>query len=168
MYFSCPFRLFNNLAFQTASGLSSSHDAILELFECVGNFLSRLSIYAELPMSPPMYEVIMKIMVEVLSMLSLATRQIKQGRFSKRLATYIFLITKFRAEKFSKKLLGESEIEAVLQRLDRLTLEESRTTTAQTLEVVYGLVHNMKLVMDGTQPYSSRFQPFNSCCLSRW
>jgi hypothetical protein len=39
----------------------------------------------------------------------------------------------------------------VLQILDRLTLGEARTTVAQTLEVVYGLVSNMKVVMDGTQ-----------------
>ena len=40
-------------------------------------------------------------------------------------------------------------MEAVLQRLDRLTQEEAKTTAAQTLEVVYGLVRNMKNVMDG-------------------
>ena len=54
-------------------------------------------------------------------------------------------------EKFAKKLLGESEIEAVLHRLDRLTQEEGRMTVAQTFEVVYGLVNNVKVVMDGTQ-----------------
>jgi hypothetical protein len=53
--------------------------------------------------------------------------------------------------KLVKKLLGENEVEAVLQRLDRLTLDEARTTAAQTLEVVYGLVQNMRVVMDGKQ-----------------
>ena len=48
-----------------------------------------------------------------------------------------------------KKLLGEDEIGAVLQRLDRLTQDEARMTAAQTLEIVYGLVQNMKVVMDG-------------------
>ena len=52
-------------------------------------------------------------------------------------------------EKYAKKLLGEKDIESVLQRLDRLTLEESRTTVAQTLDVVYGLVNNMQVVMEG-------------------
>jgi hypothetical protein len=37
----------------------------------------------------------------------------------------------------------------ILQRLDRLTHEEARTTATQTLEVVYGLVKNIKVVMDG-------------------
>ena len=52
-------------------------------------------------------------------------------------------------EKFAKKLLGESEIEAVLQRLDRLTQEEGRMTVTQTLEVVHGLMNNVKVVMNG-------------------
>ena len=54
------------------------------------------------------------------------------------------------AEKYAKKLLGENEVEAVLQRLDRLTLEESKMTVTQTLEIVYGLVNNMEVVMEGT------------------
>jgi hypothetical protein len=51
--------------------------------------------------------------------------------------------------KLVKKILGENEVESVLQRLDRLTLDEVRTTTTQTLEIVHGLVHNMRVVMDG-------------------
>ena len=62
-------------------------------------------------------------------------------------------VIEFASEKFAKKLLGESEIEGVLQRLDRLTLEEARMTGTETLQVVHGLVTNMKLVMDGTQPF---------------
>lgn len=50
------------------------------------------------------------------------------------------------------KLLGENETEAVLERLDRLNHEEARTVAAQTLEVVYGLVKQMKVVMDGPWP----------------
>ena len=42
-------------------------------------------------------------------------------------------------------------MEAVLQRLDRLTQEEARTTATQTLEVVYDLVKNIKVVMDGAR-----------------
>jgi hypothetical protein len=39
----------------------------------------------------------------------------------------------------------------VLERLDRLTPDEARMTAAQILEVVYGLVQNMKVVMSGEQ-----------------
>jgi len=37
---------------------------------------------------------------------------------------------------------------AVLRRLDRITQEEARVIVTQTLEVVQGLVSNMKVVMD--------------------
>jgi hypothetical protein len=48
-----------------------------------------------------------------------------------------------------KKLRGENDIEATIQRLDRLTLDEGRATAAQTLEVIYGLVRHRKAIMDG-------------------
>jgi hypothetical protein len=51
--------------------------------------------------------------------------------------------------KLVKKLLGENEVEAILQRLDRLTQDEACATAAQTLEVVYGLVQNIRVVMEG-------------------
>ena len=68
---------------KAASGVSSSYDALVELFECLGGFLKRLRIYTDLPLTPLMMEMSVKIMVELLSVLALATKQIKQGRFSK-------------------------------------------------------------------------------------
>ena len=53
------------------------------------------------------------------------------------------------SEKFAKKLLGDNEIESVLQRLDRLTQGEAQMTVTQTLGVVHGLVGNMMIVMEG-------------------
>lgn len=52
-------------------------------------------------------------------------------------------------EKYAKKILGEKDIESVLDRLDRLTLEESKITAAQTLDVVCRLVNKMQVVMKG-------------------
>jgi hypothetical protein len=48
-------------------------------------------------------------------------------------------------------VFGEKHVEAVLQRLDRLTDDEARATAVHTLEVVYGLVQGMKAVIDGKQ-----------------
>ena len=53
--------------------------------------------------------------------------------------------------KLVKKLLGVNEVEAVLKRLDRLTLDETRTMAAQILEVIHCLLQNMRIVMDGKQ-----------------
>ncbi|KAH8979982.1 hypothetical protein EDB86DRAFT_3248178 [Lactarius hatsudake] len=122
-----------NVLFTAAEGVSASYDALLELFECIGNFLKRLEIYTKIDLSPLMTEIIVKIMVELLSILSQAKKQIKQGRF----------------KQFTKKLLGDSEIENILRRLDRLTQDEARMMEAHILEVIHGLMNNMKVVMDG-------------------
>ena len=60
-----------------------------------------------------------------------------------------FLPAQCDAEKLGKKLFGENDIEAVLQRFDRLTKEEARFTAAQTLEVAHRLVKKMNDVTDG-------------------
>ena len=68
--------------FQTASGVTSSYDALLDLFDSLGNFLKRLEVYTTIPPTPMMMDLIVKIIVELLSVLASATKQIKQGRFS--------------------------------------------------------------------------------------
>ena len=55
----------------------------MDLFECLGNFLKRLEIYTAIPPTSMMTNIIVKILVELLSVLALATKQINQGRFSK-------------------------------------------------------------------------------------
>ena len=99
-----------------------------------------------------MTEVIVNIFVELLSTLALATKQIMQGRLSEHtFADVLYYPTESNAEKSVKKLFLEKDVEAVLQRLDRLTQEEARITAAQTLEVVHGLFQNTRVVMDGEQ-----------------
>jgi hypothetical protein len=100
-----------------------------------------------------MTDVIVQIMVEVLLVLALATKQVKQGRFSKCSIPYTLSMAQCAPEKFAKKLLGDSEVEVVLQRLNRLTQDEARMTVAQTLGVVHGLVNIMKVVMEGAKPW---------------
>jgi hypothetical protein len=70
---------------QAANDVSSSYDALVDLFECLGNFLKRIQIYSDIPLTPSMTEISVKIMVELLSVLALATKQVKQGRFSERI-----------------------------------------------------------------------------------
>jgi hypothetical protein len=61
-----------------------------------------------------------------------------------------------------KKHFGEKDVKAVLQRLDRLTEDETRTATAEILRVVHALVQNMNLIMggiDGEQTRSACYLP---------
>lgn len=97
-----------------------------------------------------MTEIIVRMMVELVLVLALARKQIKQGRFSQYIFTISYAATsQLVVGHFAKKLLGDTEIESILRRLDRLTQEEARMMDAQILEVVYGLMNNMKVVMDG-------------------
>ena len=72
------------------------------------------------------------------------------------------------AEQFAKKLLGDSEIENILRRLDRLTQDEARMMEAHILEVVHGLMNNMKVVLDGEQQsFFDSEHPMNYCLCRR-
>jgi hypothetical protein len=61
----------------------------------------------------------------------------------------LYYLTQPHTVKFLKKHSEKKDVEATLQRLDRLTEDEARATAAQTLEVVHVLVQNMKAVMNG-------------------
>ena len=53
-----------------------------------------------------------------------------------------------RSEKFLKKLVGRTDIEDALKRLDKLTQEEVRMATAQLLKVTQGVDDKVKGVDD--------------------
>ncbi|KAH9030826.1 hypothetical protein EDB84DRAFT_1439043 [Lactarius hengduanensis] len=55
-----------DVLFTAAGGVSASYDALLELFECIGNFLKRLQIYTNITLSPLMTDIIAKIMAELI------------------------------------------------------------------------------------------------------
>ena len=63
--------------------MSASYDALLELFECLGNFLKRLYVYTGISLDPLMTDIVAKIMVELISILAVAKKQIGRGRLSK-------------------------------------------------------------------------------------
>ena len=62
--------------------MNASYDALVDLFASFENFLSRLNIYAGIPPTSTLTNVLVKIIVELISTLALATKQVKQGRFS--------------------------------------------------------------------------------------
>jgi hypothetical protein len=137
---------------QAAKGVISSGDVLVDLLESIEQFVLRLDIYTQNPLTPAIVEIVMKIMVELLSTLALVTKELKERRSSKCiLADAMRYITQRDTVKLGKKFFGDKDIEAALQRLDRLTQDEVRNTAAQTLGVVYGLSQNMREFMDGKQ-----------------
>jgi len=141
---------------------------LVNLLESIEHFLNRLDIYTKIPATIAMTEMVVKILVEVLSALALVIKQIKEGKPSEFVfGEVLYYVTRCNTEKLFKKFLGEKDVEAVIQRLDRLTQDEARITAAQTLEVVYGLVQNMRVVMDGEQIHLA-CQPVLSILRFRW
>jgi hypothetical protein len=67
---------------QAIKDISKSYDALVDLFESFEFFLRRLDIYTEIPSTTAITEIIVKILIELLSTISLAIQQAKQGRLS--------------------------------------------------------------------------------------
>jgi len=67
---------------QTAKYVRESYETLVDIFECIENFMSRLKVYTETKPAPAMIETMIKIMVEMLAVIALATKQIRQGRLS--------------------------------------------------------------------------------------
>ncbi len=67
---------------QAIKDVSKSYDAVVDLFESFESFIRRLDIYTKIPSTMAMTEIIVKILIEMLSTISLAVQQAKQGRLS--------------------------------------------------------------------------------------
>ena len=67
---------------QAAKDVYASEEALADLFECIENFFKRLETYTEVSPTDAMNDMIIKIMVEVLNIFAIATKEMKQGRAS--------------------------------------------------------------------------------------
>jgi hypothetical protein len=73
---------FNADILQAAKDVRASHDALVDLFEHIQFYLKRLGVHTQISPTKDMVEILVKIMVEVLSILSIATREMQQCRTS--------------------------------------------------------------------------------------
>jgi len=116
----------------TAKDVDASQDVLVDLFGQIENFFRRLESYTEVRPTAAMMDIIINIMIEVLTILAIATKEIKQRR----------------AKKYMNKLLGKNDIESALKRLDTLTLEEARMATLEVLKVTRGVDEKVNVVLD--------------------
>ncbi|KAI9438093.1 hypothetical protein H4582DRAFT_1852831 [Lactarius indigo] len=79
-----------------------------------------------------MTNIITKIMVEVLTIFGIATKELRRGS----------------TKKLLKKLAGRTDLEDAVKRLDRLTQEEARMALAEVLKMTH-IVHDDVKVVDG-------------------
>jgi hypothetical protein len=80
LLFTLSAYLRNNQAYQVIKGVVDDYVALVDLFESIEHFLNRLDIYTRIPPTAAMTEIVVKILVELLSTLALATRQINQRK----------------------------------------------------------------------------------------
>jgi hypothetical protein len=60
----------------------ASQNALWDIFERIEMFFRRLEVHTEVEPTPQMIDMMVMIAVEVLSILGIATKEIKQGRTS--------------------------------------------------------------------------------------
>ncbi|KAI9432782.1 hypothetical protein H4582DRAFT_2132092, partial [Lactarius indigo] len=88
---------------QAIKDVRASRDSLVNLFGRMEYFFMRLERYIHIRPTAAMTDIIVKIMVEVISILGIVTKEIRQGR----------------TKKYLKKLIGRNDVEDALQRLDR-------------------------------------------------
>jgi hypothetical protein len=98
-----------------------------------------------------MAEVLVKIVIELLSILSTATKEVKRRRASELTsARYAFALqSDISPEIFARRLLGRTDIEDALKRLDLLIQEEVQMAIAQILKATSEVKDQLK---DGKLP----------------
>ena len=68
--------------YQAAKDVRASQGTLIDIFERMENFFRRLEVYTEVTATTEMMDIIMKIMVEVVTILGIVTEEIRQGRTS--------------------------------------------------------------------------------------
>jgi hypothetical protein len=76
---------YNTYISQAAKDVRADQDILVDIFERVENFFRRLEVYTNVPPTTEMIEIIIQIIVEVLSILGIAMKEIKQSRMSEQL-----------------------------------------------------------------------------------
>jgi hypothetical protein len=72
----------NVQVFQAVKDVNTSQESLLDLFNRIESFFSRLEIYIAVSPTAAMTDVLVQIMVEILTLLGIATKEIKRGRMS--------------------------------------------------------------------------------------
>ncbi|KAH9011776.1 hypothetical protein EDB84DRAFT_1424602 [Lactarius hengduanensis] len=127
---------------QAVKDVRASQNALADLFGRMEYFFKRLERYIDVRPTAAMTDIIVKIMVEVISILGMVTKEIRQGR----------------TKKYLKKLIGRNDVEDALQRLDRLTQEEARMAAVETLTITRGIGDKVDGVNERVQNVNTRVE----------
>jgi len=102
----------------TAQSVAAGKDILAELFDRIGYFFTRFETYTEVAPTTSMTDIITQIMVEVLGVFGIATKELRQGS----------------TKGFLRKLAGMTDLEDTLKNLDRLTQEAARVALVESVQ----------------------------------
>ena len=124
-------------------------------------FFKRLEAYIKIRPTAAMIDIMVKIMVEVISILGIVTTEIRQGRTSMLFPMNLYRKFDLHSEKYFKELFGMKGVEDALQRLDKLTQEEARMAAAEALRFARGIDDKVKDVDERVQQVGNQVTDLN-------
>ncbi|KAI9444675.1 hypothetical protein H4582DRAFT_2125285 [Lactarius indigo] len=113
-----------------ANDLNEDQVTIVDIFEQIESFFGRLEVYIEVPPTPMMKKTMVEIMAEVLNILAIVTKEIKQSPGSRLNIRISSLLAHVGPERLLKKLAGQADMKDAIKTLDRLTDKEARMASA--------------------------------------
>jgi len=129
----------------------ASYEALVHLFERIHFFLQRLNRYTAIPLTPEMTLILGKIMAQILSVLAISTKEMKESGISGSIRSIFCFMADYETEKFMKRIAGRTDVENALERLDMLTKEENLMTAARNLEVTHRVDVNVMATQEVIQ-----------------
>ncbi|KAF8268161.1 hypothetical protein EI94DRAFT_1208575 [Lactarius quietus] len=129
---------------QAVKDVRASRRALVDLFDRIECFFKRLEVYTKVKPTEAMTDIIGTIMAEVLSILGMVTKEIREGRI----------------KKYFKKLVGwaGAPVEDALQKLDRLTQDETRMAMAETLRITRETDDRVECVQENLKGVNQNIQ----------
>ena len=112
---------------------------VIDIFGRIESFFVRLEVYSSIPLTPAMTDKMVQITVEILSILGTATKEMEQSRGSEFHLRLTFLDVHIGSEKFLKRVVGRTDLEDGLKKLEKLTNEEIAMAIAQNLRLAYNI-----------------------------
>ena len=132
-------------------GVIASYETLLNLFERTQFFLQRLNHYITAFLTLELTELLAKILAQVLFVLALSTKEMKERRISVLIHSKYSLLADRGAGKFMKRLIGKTEVEDELEELDLLTKEENLMAAARTLGIASDIHRDTNVIKDDTR-----------------
>jgi hypothetical protein len=103
----------------------------------------RLEIYTEVSLTPAMTDKMVQITVEILDIVATATKEIKRSAASESDLHLMFHEVDVVLEKLLKRVMGRTDLEDGMKKLDKLTSEEVAMASAQLLKVAHNIDSNV-------------------------